>query len=445
MNNTSSNSVFILALNLIGLCSSVSASTYLYIQYGFSATWVLLFLIVASIIVYIFSLFQKYNKRLNHVIKALANGDNTLGLGIGDPMRQHLEKVKEQMQLARFNAEQQAQFLQALLVHIDLAVLVCDAQGKVIESNPAVAKLLGISANHLSQLKHIGALVLATNKSLRSSAPWQQGEQQDTLSIQVSVAEIQGQIRKVITLHSIHDALLHKEQQAYKRLTQVLTHEVANSITPLSSIAQTCHSLIPTSMTFTDEEDKQDLVLALNTLGSRTKHLGEFIERFRNVSNLPTPTLAPLQLQPLLERIVTLHDSQLTQHNISCSVDIKTSQLIMLDIGQIEQVLINLFKNAIEAIKVADHNAQAPSTDNHRKITVTLAQNSAQQIYVDIADSGLGVAEHVIDMIFVPFFTTKQQGSGIGLSLSRQIMINHGGDLVYIQRERGACFRCVFG
>lgn len=443
MINTTSNSMLILALNLAGLCICASALTYLYIQYGFSATWVLILLVAVSLNGYIFSLFQKHNKRLSHVIKALANGDSTLGLGVQDPMRQHFEKVKKQMQSARFSAEQQAQFLQALLVHVDLAVLVCDDQGNIIESNPASAKLLGISANHLSQLQHLGQLVLATNKRLRSSAQWQQGEQQDTLSIQVSVAEIQGQIRKIITLHSIHDALLLKEQQAYKRLTQVLTHEVANSITPLSSIAQTCHSLIPDSLTFTDQEDKQDLSLALNTLASRTKHLGEFIERFRNVSSLPSPTLAPLQLQPLLEQIVSLHNSQLTQHHITCSISIKTSQLIMLDLGQIEQVLINLFKNAIEAIKIAEKNSSTSSEE--RLITVTLDQNSAQQVYVEITDSGLGVAEHVREMIFVPFFTTKQQGSGIGLSLSRQIMVNHGGDLVYVTRERGACFRCIFG
>lgn len=432
-----------LILYLTGLMVCTSSLTYLYIQGGLSATWVLLAFIATSFITALFALFRKHNKQLGYVIKALANGDSTLGLSPHDPMRQHYESVKKQIQSARFNAEQQTQFLQALLVHIDLAVLVCDASGTVIESNPAAAKLLGLQVDHLSQLNKLGSLLLNTEKSLRSTAQWQQGEQQDTLSIQVSVAQIQGKIRKVITLHSIREALLMKEQQAYKRLTQVLTHEVANSITPLASIAQTCHSLMPDSLTFEDEEDKEDLSLALNTLASRTTHLGEFIQRFRNVSSLPKPTLTPNSLEPLLEQIIALHHSQLQENNIAYSLNVNVAHLVMFDHAQIEQVLINLFKNAIEAINTAElynKNNTIPAT-----ITVTLGQNRAQQVYVDIADTGPGIAEHVIDMIFVPFFTTKPKGSGIGLSLSRQIMMNHGGDLRYINLKHGGCFRCVFG
>jgi nitrogen fixation/metabolism regulation signal transduction histidine kinase len=441
--HTIRNPLVILTLNLMGLMIGVSALTYLYIHDGFSAKWVLLALAVALFISQLFFHFQKYNKRLVYVIKALANGDSTLGLPPHDPMLKHYENIKKQVQSARFNAEQQAQFLHALLVHIDLAVLVCDANGVVIESNPAAAKLLGLKVEHLSQLDALGRLILNTEKGLRSSAQWQQEEQLDTLSIQVSVAHIQGKIRKVITLHSIREALLIKEQQAYKRLTQVLIHEVANSITPLASIAQTCHGLIPDSLTFEDEEDKEDLSLALNTLASRTAHLGEFIQRFRSVSSLPKPTLTPNSLKQLLEHIIALHHSQLQAHKITYSLNINATQLVMFDHAQIEQVLINLFKNAIEAI----NNAQLYDKNNTipAMITVTLGQNRAQQVYVDIADTGPGVAEHVIDMIFVPFFTTKPKGSGIGLSLSRQIMMNHGGDLRYINLEHGGCFRCVFG
>ena len=119
----------------------------------------------------------------------------------------------------------------------------------------------------------------------------------------------------------------------------------------------------------------------------------------------------------------------------------------MLDNAQIEQVLINLVKNAIEVIRFKNSQPkEATLTGSEQgKILLSVGQNSAQQLYVEVSDNGLGIAEHVIDMIFVPFYTTKQQGSGIGLSLSRQIMVNHGGDLVYISRPQGACFRCIFG
>jgi signal transduction histidine kinase len=122
-------------------------------------------------------------------------------------------------------------------------------------------------------------------------------------------------------------------------------------------------------------------------------------------------------------------------------------QLVMLDSIQIEQVLINLINNAIDALTLkAAEQGDAKGGDNEQaRITVTINKNNAQQLYLEVADNGLGLNDKLRDMVFVPFFTTKQQGTGIGLSLSRQIMANHGGDLVYIKREKGACFRCVFG
>ena len=159
------------------------------------------------------------------------------------------------------------------------------------------------------------------------------------------------------------------------------------------------------------------------------------------------PNLAPTQLNDILARIQILHRQQLAEHNITLIIAIQSQQLVMLDSAQIEQVLINLVKNAIEAVKSSINKPVNLEANNYAQgqITLTVAQNSAQQLYVEVADNGAGIAEHVIDMIFVPFFTTKQQGSGIGLSLSRQIMINHGGDLIYLTRKQGACFRCIFG
>jgi len=420
------------------LCVLITTSAHLYIQGGFSATLLLLSLFSSATLFSLISQFNKQNKHMSFVLKSLANGDSSLGLSKHHPMHSHLEEIKENIQSARFNAEQQAHFLQALLVHIDLAVVVCDDTGEVIESNPAVAKLLGKAVRHCNDLAHIAPLVESCDRSLKTIANWQYGEQQDTLSIQVSVAHIQGKIRKIITLHSIRDALQNKEQQAYKRLTKVLTHEVANSITPLASIAQSCESLLPETLTFDDEEDKDDLAMALKTLAKRTEYLGDFIGRFREVSNLPTPSLNPEQLAPLVEGVFQLHQQTCSAANIDLQLDVSHSQLTMLDSAQVEQVLINLTKNAIEAVQQNSNEASAV-------VQLKTGCNEAGQHYVEVSDNGPGVAEHVVDMMFVPFFTTKQKGSGIGLSLSRQIMLNHGGDLIYIQREQGACFRCVFG
>jgi len=438
---------FILTINITALIAAVTLLTIVYLSIGLSPAWFLLLIITASLMASLFSLFKRQDRQLLQVIRALANGDNTLGFSAHHPMRQHLEQVKKQMQLARFDAEHQSVFLKALLVHVDLAIIVCDAQGNIIESNPAVARLLGKKVENLNEINHIGTIISATEKNLHSTVQWLNGEQLDTLSLQVSIAEIQGEEHKIITLQSIHEMLLDKEQQAYKRLTRVLTHEVANTITPLASIAQTCQGLMPKTLRFADEENKQDLNLALKTLASRSEYLGEFIASFRQISSLPMPNLVPTPIAPILERIRILHQQQIKKALIVLDIDIQTQQLVMLDSAQIEQVLINLIKNAIEAVQSHINHQKGLGISDivQGQITLTVAQNKAQQLYVEIADNGAGIAKHVANMIFVPFFTTKQQGSGIGLSLSRQVMVNHGGDLVYINGSSGTCFRCIFG
>jgi nitrogen fixation/metabolism regulation signal transduction histidine kinase len=447
MNFLNNRPSLLLVINLVALLACVALLTRVYNTIGMSATLLLLLVISISLMASLLTCFKRQDQQLIQVVRALANGDNTLGFSHNHPMRQHFEGVKQQMQSARFVAERQSEFLKTLLVHVDLGVIVLDVEGKIIESNPAVAKLLGKGVDHINELSHIGTIILAAQKNLQSTVQWQHGEQEDTLTLQVSVAEIQGQEVKIVTLQSIHELLLNKEQQAYKRLTHVLTHEVANTITPLASIAQTCQGLIPETLSFIDEEGKQDLTLALNTLASRTQYLGEFIASFRQISSLPMPNLVPTQLATILNRIEILYRQQLNEYNTTLTIDIKNKQLVMLDSAQIEQVLINLIKNAIEALK-SHRNQEKGLVGNYvdnNQISLTVAQNNSQQLYVEVADNGAGIGEHVIEMIFVPFFTTKRQGSGIGLSLSRQIMINHGGDLVYLTRSKGACFRCIFG
>lgn len=417
----------------------------IYFNDGFSAILLIIILLVHSLFYAIFNLFKCQQQQVTLLIRALANGDNTLGLTQHHPMRQQFEQVKQQMQTARFNAEQQAHFLQALLVHMDLAVLVCDNNGIIIESNPAVNKLLGKSIKKLHDLDEIGELIINSTKNMSTTSQWHNGDKRDTLSIQLSIATIQGKTRRVVSFQSIQDQLQLKEQQAYKRLTKVLTHEIANSITPLSSLAQTCISLLPSSLNFTDDEEKQDLKLALVTLSSRTQHLREFINRFRQMSSLPKPNVTPTDLIPILTRIIALYRQQASTHSIEVILNVSSQQLVMLDSAQMEQVVINLVKNSLEVLSMYQAQNFNTGLAITPEITLTLAQNNAQQYYLEVADNGPGIAEHVMDMIFVPFFTTKQEGSGIGLSLSRQIMQNHGGDLIYLTRPKGACFRCVFG
>lgn len=431
------------AANLFALMVTVVLVTLSSIDGGFSARLLLLLIIAVVLVAGLISQFQQQSRQPLQVIKALAHGDSTLGYRDGHPMRQYFERVKQQMQQARFDAQQQSDFLQALLVHIDMGVLVCDEQGNIIQSNPALAKLLSKKVTKLDDINPIGELIRACEQHFRGSVQWQNGEQKDTLSLHISIAEIQGRVLKIVTLQSVHEMLVRSEQKAYKQLTQVLTHEVANSVAPLASIAHTCTGLLPQQLSFDTEGDKQDLQMALDTMISRADHLSDFIESFREISRLPEPQLKVVNLAEICRRIERLHQQPFNAQAVNFTLNIQCQQLAMVDSGQIEQVLINLVKNALEAINT--QRKSAVTQQAQASICITLDKNDAQQLYVEVFNSGHGIEPHVLEMIFVPFFTTKRSGSGIGLSLSKQIMINHGGDLVYIPNPDGACFRCVFG
>ncbi|KZN46503.1 sensor histidine kinase [Pseudoalteromonas luteoviolacea] len=427
---------------LIAACSLVGMGMLLQLTLvilGLSATTIVIAISTILLVVWIHHIFRKEKRVPMELFRALANGDHTLGLPSNHPLRQDFRGAQAQMQTAQFAAEQQVQFINAVFSHMDLAMFICDDQGQIIEQSVAVRKQLGLKIEHIDALASNNPQIIDfinnTRKNSRQTFTWQNNEIHDTLYIQVSTLRIQTKLYKVITLQSIKEELNAKEQHAYKQLTKVLTHEVANSITPLSSMAQTCIALLPDSLSFDDEEDKQDLHLALSTLASRSAHLSEFIQEFRKLSSLPAPQLTTVDLGELLKNIKQLFCMQHT--DVAFVIEAPDNARCVLDTNQIEQVLINLCKNAVEALEICDQTTP--------KITLKIVKNDNDKLCIDITDNGPGITEQAQAMMFVPFYTTKQQGSGIGLSLSRQIMLQHGGELLYLHKAQGACFRCIFG
>lgn len=414
---------------------------------GVSATALLLSLLLLGLLTLLWQQGAQQQQLPEQLFRALANGDSTLGLPADHPLQQHFEQARLRMQQAQLQSETQLQFLRQVLLQIDLALLICDDAGGVTEQSPATARLLGIKPQSLSELQpSLSAFIVQVQTgTARGSCPWQRGEQPDTLSVVVSCVVIAGVAMKIITLQSVHQLLNLREQQAYSRLTKVLTHEVANSMTPLSSLAESCLTLLPTSLCFEQVEDKADLELALHTLHARTAHLGAFIQDFRQVAALPMPQLQQVQLSVLVQRLLPLFSAELAQTHIKLQFEVTQEHSVLLDAGQIEQVLINLLKNAIEALQ--QHATHAKQSDQPwcGHIWLTLGADSDSQLRLEVRDNGPGISPEAAALIFVPFFTTKRQGSGIGLALARQIMLNHGGDLLTVPTPKGACFRLLFG
>lgn len=383
-------------------------------------------------------------RQLTQALRALANMDASMKFPQDVPLQHEFNRVRERILRSRSEVRSQANFLRSLLTHLDASIIVLDDAGNIIHKNPAADRLLGPLPNNTADPAWgtLGRLFRTVLKPARTIVKWRRGEYEDTLSVNVSFSRNETRRTKIVSIQSIRQALEAKEQSAYKQLTRVLTHEVANSIMPITSLANTAKTLLPQGLQFADEETKVDLEEALLTLSTRASHLNHFIDRFTEVSGLPPPQLQRVDLHGVTRSVLALfeHTFRADQIHVDLSAQPGADYWVMADPIQIEQALVNLVINAVDVLKSTEEKC----------LSVSIAFNDYDQLTVDVRDSGPGIEPYVRDRIFVPFFTTKPTGSGIGLSLARQIMIGHGGDLLCIDPKiaggdlGGAHFRIVF-
>src|SRR5690606_11575781 len=233
-----------------------------------------------------------------------------------------------------------------------------------------------------------------------------------------------GENVKLISLQNIQNELEEKEMEAWQNLGRVLTHEIMNSVTPISSLAgiiedEIKQHLVPGAPILQPEE-MSDIHLSLQTISKRSESLIEFVKEFRSLSNIPKPKPTSVNVQLLLEELATLYKMELNERDIRLLISVYPEDLtILADKGMIEQVLINLIKNAIQAFD------EQPV----KEITLRAFVSERSRPVISVKDNGSGIDPEALEKIFIPFFTTKKHGSGIWLSLSRQIMRQHQGTL----------------
>lgn len=314
-----------------------------------------------------------------------------------------------------------------------------DERGIVYTVNNAALKLLGLSIfTHVNQLRTIDSKYPELFKNLRKgdSADLSWSNEKEKISISVRVSEIllrRGTMR-VITLHNINSELESKEMDSWIRLIRVMTHEIMNSVAPITSLSETMLALFQSDDI--DEDDlKQNSVDAFQTIHSTAYSLLAFVESYRKFTAIPQPVKRPILVCELVSKIAKLEEAILQEKNISLTIDIKDENLsIDADEKLTTQVIINLIKNAIEAVE-----------DQETRDIVIRAGKEEHSIHIDIANSGEAIPEDILPQIFIPFFTTKPQGSGIGLSISRQIMRLHEGKLQHSTAPDGMIvFSMVF-
>lgn len=352
--------------------------------------------------------------------------DNKLGASFKD-LNAEFNQVLEAFRKARSEKEEHWQYLNTVVQQVRTGILSFDPEGNVQLINANARRFMGVTTiKNIQELRDRNpALLQAVREVEPGKSTLFKSSQDFLLTIQATELRIRGNTMKLLTMQNIQSELQQQEIEAWQNLTRVLRHEIMNSITPISSLTSTLREILDHDMSRTNshyelrEEGAEDLREGLTTIENRSKGLIKFIDAYREYTSLPQPKLKTVNVRAFIERVIQLLRPEIRKSPIelmwSCESEFLT---IQADEEMIEQVLINLIKNSWEAL------GDTP----HASISVK-GYYSGVHVVIDVTDNGHGIIPEAMNKVFVPFFTTKKSGSGIGLSLSRQIMQMHNGSL----------------
>ena len=378
---------------------------------------------------------ERTNYKLTHFLESIRHSDFSTSFsdpGMGksfDQLNQALNDVIQEFKSTRTEKEEHYNYLQTLMQHISIGVIAFRRDGEVDMINNALKRLLRITfLKHLSELAKVKEDLPSVLLSMKSEDKMlvKLFIQDEFLQVSVyaTMFRMRGEDFTLVSLQNISSELEEKEIESWQRLIRVLTHEIMNSITPISSLAVTVNEMLfdhdreAPSLKTLDDEDIDAVETALKTIQGRSQGLLNFVETYRNLTRVPKPNFRYFPVKELFDRNLQLLKPKLEQHGIQCSCVITPDNLMLTaDPDLVDQVVINLVLNAIDAVK----NRVNPL------ITARALTTSSGRVIIELIDNGHGIKPDIIDKIFMPFFTSKKEGSGIGLSLSRQIMHLHKG------------------
>lgn len=339
-----------------------------------------------------------------------------------------LNRLRSIFDKERHEIIEQEKYFGLMLDHVKTGVAVIEEGGRVNYCNNTALALLGIATlGHIRQLRTIGdTLYLAfrdVGENSEERASYYNESGKITIAITASFATIGKTAVKVVAFNDISKDISENEQQSWAKLIRVLTHEIMNTVTPIVSLSETL-------LGFDNVAD--EVKDGLGTISQSSRGLIKFVESYRNLTRVAPPVKKAFFFRELAERVITLTRDQALEAGAKCSYTEKSEDILLYaDEGQISQILINLIKNAIQA--------------GAENVDICAEINVAEQVIIHIFNDGCPISKESQEEIFVPFYTTKQEGTGIGLSLSRQIMRMHNGSINLVQsNEAGTVFRLIF-
>jgi two-component system nitrogen regulation sensor histidine kinase NtrY len=418
----------------------ISMTTFLFVHlFIFNENYISAVIVAGAILMEISELFRfttVTNKKITKFLESIRYSDfsssfsydNKLGRSFKE-LNRAFNNVAEAFRNERAQKEEHLNYLNTVVQHVTTGLLSFDVDGKVGLINSAARQFLNMPQIH--NITEILAVNVTLYKKLKQMGPGEKAliriGNDVNLAIHATELKLRGHSYKLVALQNIHTELESKEVEAWQNLTRVLRHEIMNSITPIASLTGTLNEILAEDLkpsgndTFEiSNESLSDLEEGLQTIENRSKGLITFVDAYRDYTSIPKPKFGLIKIDELFE-----HINQLLKHEFK-NMDIEFQSKILFDNLEItadrelvEMVLINLIKNSKEALAGTDG----------AKLELIAKIDENQRVLIDVKDNGPGIIPEAQERIFIPFYTTKKSGSGIGLALSRQVMQLHHGSL----------------
>lgn len=440
---------FNIVLRLVFILLSMALLIILFQKGGFWASCVGLGLLLAVQVWWLIIYIEKIHRELNSFFGAVMADDFTRHKPqkFNSPLEQQLHEkfvaVQQQFQQLRHKHEELVRYYTLLLEKVPVAILIVDGK-KLTLANSAAQKLF--QRNQLEYTDYLNQFGAQLAQDVQQILPGEQRTSHIILnkasaSLALSAASIQlsDGVRKIVSLNPIQRELDKQEMTAWQNLVQVFTHEIMNSMTPVASLSKTAADLLECAKSKPESEHFEmvaDAHQAINIVARRADNLMGFVQAYRRIANPPAIQCGKIEVHQLFTEVFQLLNEQARSKNIKLDCKVIPENLILnADPVQVEQALINLVKNALEAI---EHSSGG-------EVTLLAYIGDGGNIIVDVIDNGCGIPGDKLEQIFVPFYTSKREGTGIGLFLVKQIMQAHLGSVYAAQTEQGGTLvRLVF-
>ena len=421
-----------LILRILLLLSATVTATFSFLHHwnivGICAVVVALFAIFLIIRVYSLSV-----QKIAFMFNSIENDDFTFRFTLTSKrfkndklLNSSLNRIKDLVLAARQEVREREKYFETILNQVTTGILICNEQGIVFLINKQALTLLGLS--RLTHIKQLSAIAEGLDVQFGTLAEEESRmvkffneTAEVTLNITATHLQLQDKWFKIIALTNIADDVDLIRMESWRRMSRVMTHEIMNALAPITSLSQT----------LLNSSDAGTIHRGLEVIHQTSQSLKKFVENYRSLTRIPPPVLEDIDLKILIENEINLIGNQI-------ELNVLTSETTVLaDKIQIAQVIMNLLKNATEAIAEAQTSVAAT-------VWVEIFRNAKGRLYADVCNSGLPISDEIRENIFVPFFTTKPHGNGIGLSLSHQIMLMHEGSLQLLAKGEGTRFRVQF-